>query len=456
MDPTTLCSTDPRYHFLLMDCLVNLGLRGNDSRLVLHRGFAEKQTKADGAAFRKTEGNEELYGEPIENHSNVHKLAALCGERKPDYFFTQSCNQSTCKGLRRLRNWVTNPIAHERIAKRYGLDIDEAQRILRISSAPYVQRSWEIVANLWMKYIIYSKEEPLHKIEYAWYRKEFQDQNGNPSHIHAILKTCIDTTTDEGRNIVLDKIRGSLNDLIRYNEIKGIVNNGMSNSTDFLHDLLLQAKTYLSHKCDNRCQIPRTNEDGETEYVCKVAHNFLLSMNPAEHRVQEVHTKHSDLAMAHLHDLGLATTDPDSPHPILHPLLKSQRHILICVKNVSKFSPTNGKLFCMYPSSSNLQYTTGFTICTYLTSYVSEMDRAAIVLFQPKAGKHNHDTIDLLHKTTNNTKINSVKTENKKKGIQAAVWPTSNPHGMLNSRAWLFVGKKYSTVHSHANLRKRI
>jgi hypothetical protein len=57
-----------------------------------------------------------------------------------------------------------------------------------------------------MKYIIYSLEQPLGPIDWAWYRKEFQDLNGNVSHIHSVIKTLLDTTTEEGRSELLQKI----------------------------------------------------------------------------------------------------------------------------------------------------------------------------------------------------------------------------------------------------------
>jgi hypothetical protein len=172
-NPSQLCSTDPRYHFLQFDILMNLGLRGKDTRLVLHRGFADNQGK-DGVKFRDTSDSAELYGEATENHANVHKLAALVGERKPHYFFTQSCNQRTCRGLKVIREWVSSYEAQVLVSQKYGLSIDEASQYLRESAAPYVLRSWNEVIEVWMRYIIESDEAPLHKIEYAWYRKEFQ------------------------------------------------------------------------------------------------------------------------------------------------------------------------------------------------------------------------------------------------------------------------------------------
>ena len=415
-DPSTLCCSDSRYHFMELDCIVNLGLRGKDSRLVLHRGFAERQGK-EGASFRQTEGNEELYGDAIENHSNVHKLSALVAESPPHYFYTQSCNQSTCRGLRRLREWVSSDTAKTKVASTYGVSYEEAGTILRKSAAPFVQRSWEVVIDLWMKYIIYSKEEPLHKIDWAWYRKEFQDQAGNPSHIHCILRTMIDISTEEGRMMVLDKIRGGLTDLIRYEELCQMKEDGVIDSINFLKDILGDAVCFLTHSCNSRCQVPKILQNGETVFVCKRPSNWLLTTQP---HMQELPVVHSSAALNILLQLGLAETklcNNRNQIVVIHPLLKMERHIPRCGMNDGKFSPTNGRLFAMMPSSQNIQYCTGASISTYLTSYVTEMDQVAIVLFKPPSS-NDPKTIRAEHHSLNNTKISSVRHfQNKKRKI---------------------------------------
>jgi hypothetical protein len=183
-DPSILCSTDSRYHFMMFDCLVNLGMRGHDSRLILHRGFADKQDK-DGVSFNEN-NSDSMYADNVEDKTNVHKLASLIGKSHPPYFFTQSCNQSTCRGLGKLREWVINDAAIDCIKIKYNLTLQEARYILWKTAAVFIQQVCDVIAKLWMRYIIYSKEEPLHKIEWAWWRKEFQNEAGNVSHIHAI------------------------------------------------------------------------------------------------------------------------------------------------------------------------------------------------------------------------------------------------------------------------------
>lgn len=175
-NPALPTSVDPHYHFMLLDQLSNLGARGKHTRVVLQRGFADHQ-RQEGVSFRDKSDHAEIFGETAENHANVHKLAALVQERRPHFFFTQTCNQKTCRGLKVIREWITSAEAICHIHKIYGLDFHEAARYLRESAASFVSRSWNEVADMWMQYIIYSPEAPLGPIDYAWYRKEFQGEN---------------------------------------------------------------------------------------------------------------------------------------------------------------------------------------------------------------------------------------------------------------------------------------
>ena len=48
--PALLASSNPRYHFWAFDAMANFSLRGEDTRLVLRRGFAENQ-RSEGSSF---------------------------------------------------------------------------------------------------------------------------------------------------------------------------------------------------------------------------------------------------------------------------------------------------------------------------------------------------------------------------------------------------------------------
>lgn len=431
-DPSLLCSTDPRYQFMLFDSLVNLGLRGEDSRLVLHRGFAEKQQR-EGAAFRRNEGNEELYGDSIENHSNVHKLSALIEQSPPHFFFTQSCNQSTFPGLRRVREWVTSRQAHEIISRKYQISLRDAEYIVRASAAAIVQRSWKEVSDLWMQYIVKSPEEPLHAIEWGWWRAEYQDKNGNPFHLHSLLRTKLDINTASGLEAVLSKVRGSLTDLFRYNEYRKFKRTGAIESYDVLTSLLKQAKRYLTHSCTQRCQIPKVQKDGTTVMSCKAPCNWLMSNEPFRHTIQTIPSEHSSQAFTILTEVGLAQEIEPGRFEPTHSKLIKKRHVPICDRKDGVFSPTCNRLFLSMPSSQNLQFCTGHTLAQYLTKYVTSIDQVAIVLIKPSVG--NDKRLNLQYKPLNNTKIGSVRTLHKESLKENANKPVGRPVTLMEAQA---------------------
>jgi hypothetical protein len=413
-DPALLTSTDSRYHFCQMDCLVNLALQGKDSRLVLHRGFAEKQSPNEGVVWREQEGTEKLYEDDVENHSNVHKLSRLIEEQPPNYFYTQSCNQMTCKGLGVLRKWITSPQTVKKVQTKHRLTAEEAEQTIRLSAAPFVQRSWNAFIDLWMSYIIYSPEQPLGPIDWAWYRKEFQDQTGNVSHIHSILKTIYDTTTKEGRKNVLEKIRGALADLLHYQELCKLKDECVIDSFECYEDILNDAVKYLTHKCGPQCQVPRTDADGKTIWVCKRPDNWLLSSAPGSHCTEEVHVQRSQAALEILEELGFAENTPDAGIRIIHPKLQMKRHIPKCSQQDGKFSPTNGEIFVKFPSSQNIQEASGHCLSTYLAGYVASVDKVAKVNLKSPT-KYSPNTLRATYESLHNTKIASVRQHNQKK-----------------------------------------
>lgn len=416
-DPSLLCSTDSRYHFMMFDCIVNLGLRGQDSRVVLHRGFADRQSKDEGVCFKCSDGNNEIYGETVDDQANVHKLSALTGKSMPHFFITQSCNQKSLRGLRIFRNWLQDEKTIQNVMKKHNVDHTQAKRMLRLSACAYIGRTWNVVADLWMQYIFQSPEEPLGPIEWAWWRKEFQDETGNVSHIHGIAKSKLDTSRKENLNRLLNMIRGNLADLVHHDEIIDYERKGYIDSLACLKDILHDATKYLPHTCHSRCQIPRTDKNGETSYYCKVPNNYLMTPTPQMHSMLEINVEYSPRAMQVLVELGMAYYNNESltTIAITNEKLKMIRHVPKSTNSHEKFSPTSGLLFVLYPSSQNLQFCTGMSINAYLTKYAAGIDKVSILSYiAPKRGT-NGRTTRIKYQALNNTKITSVKVHNAKR-----------------------------------------
>jgi len=156
----------------------------------------------------------------------------------PDFFFTQSCNHTTCKGLRHLRDWMSSDEAVATVMRKFDLQHAQAKHHLRTSALSCVHRTWNAISNLWLKCICESNEQPLGPILWCWHRKEFQDVAGDCNHIHATLKSKLNANGVSDRQILLEKIRGSLSDLIHCDEGLELQKRGIIASSECLRDLL--------------------------------------------------------------------------------------------------------------------------------------------------------------------------------------------------------------------------
>ena len=104
-NPGLLTSSNPKYHFFAFDSLINLGLRGHDSRLILRRGFTEGSESTQGVKFRGNKDN--LFDtEHVDARPMVNKLAAAINIQKPTYFYTHTCSMKTHFGMKDLWEWM--------------------------------------------------------------------------------------------------------------------------------------------------------------------------------------------------------------------------------------------------------------------------------------------------------------------------------------------------------------
>ena len=237
---------------------------------------------------------------------------------------------------------------------------------------------------------------------------------GNPSHIHAILRTIYDINDPKDLEKVLSKVRGCIRDLLHDEEVAEFKRLGIISSADHLLDLLQQAKTFLTHRCHERCQIPRQDGNGNVTFVCKVSDNSLRSSRPFQHTLAVARAEHTASAKAIYNRLGMMRGDE-----VIEQCLSSRFHVPITERKDRKFSPTNGHLFACYPSSQNLQFCTGHTIAQYLVKYIAAVDEVAIVVVRPQqseVNKYSRAEVESLH----NTKItsNKILAEKKKASVR--------------------------------------
>jgi hypothetical protein len=182
------CATDPRYIFFAYDCVANINLRGEDTRVILSRGFVESQ----GNGGLKANQSREFNTDAIDSRPVVHRLAAAVREKNFTYFFTQTVNQSGFFGIKPVKDWIDGREFERLLFEGRGsMTYEEKQEIRKAgkeSSCIPLLRQWMEVSQIFMTYIAKSDEHPLGKVENIWWRHEYQTAKANLSHIHALIR----------------------------------------------------------------------------------------------------------------------------------------------------------------------------------------------------------------------------------------------------------------------------
>ena len=338
MDTSLLTSTDSRYIFWALDAIANLGMRGQDSRLILSRGFGSHQTGGirlctdDDRAYERV-----FHMESVDSRPNVNKLAAAMGTWMPGLFFTHTCSMRNHFGIRILKRWLDNNLeAVRKIASdicpshnwTYN-ELKQLQEEIMESSCSLALRCWANVAEIYMTYITRSPERPIGEITHSWWKHELQEMKANLSHIHSVLWLADNDGTDEGKQRVVNHIRGSISTIVKYGELKEYLESGLVSSYHDLISMLDDFSRILAHKHNRRCAIPvRSSIDtldrrtvnnvgahGDRELTtalqktmrCKVPDNRLLSPIPTRHTYIDLETLHSPDAISVLKMIGLIT-----------------------------------------------------------------------------------------------------------------------------------------------------
>ena len=446
-----ISSTDYRYQFYAMDACINLGIRGHDTRVILSRGFGEKMNHSGILMNYDQEDNPMLNCDFIDSRPIVNKLAAAMGERMPTFFYTHTCSQKTHIGMRVFKKWIDSDESVENTLKMFGKDfgtsslhdIAEAKRLLAQCSCLIAVRSWNLIFDIWMRYITQSKEYPIGKIDKVFNRKELQGEEGAPAnlhHGHSILWHADDDGSPKSKEKILTHIRATIDSLVLEDEFSSYVESGIISSKTHLLHILEELAKFLPHNHNRRCLVPKRNlqngirirsrdiDSTQVEllerYKCKVPDNYLLSQNPTRHTFIYLDITHTDTAIKILEELDLVCKQAGSlklcdleQHEDLLYLdrrLEAKRHIPPTNANEGVISPVLARLVIMNPNSDNVQHTDSYGVSKYLAKYVTGVDQGSrIYLKAPK-----HDTPNAIHlhsESIGNTKITSIAMQERKK-----------------------------------------
>ena len=398
---------DFRLQAFKFDCNCNANLAGKDTRLIVNRGLVESGTKT-GMSLRNKDDT--FFSDSIDNRSVVNSLTAAQKYHPSNFFLTLTCNTRLHFGLRHITEWLDRDeflCYYPGINKLNEVDKDEIRDGLRDAAGTLIQRNWLKVRAVLMKYITESPEKPLGKIGAAFWRDEYQEDQGNLPHVHALFRVEFNEDDRCAVEEFQDRVRGCLVDIVRLDEIDDLVARGLLDSHEDWCEVLNLAEQILTHR--TRRNMKRTGP-GDNDIQPREGNNFYKHPNPTNHVMQTIDPGHTAEAVRILSDCGLCSEPPpDAPRLFRNPnpqLQCKRHHPPTCLAD-GNMSPVVGELFCAIRSMMNAQVCTGYSVNRYLTKYIVKMDKNSMVLFDVSTRQTETYQLKMKSEFLYNTKISS-------------------------------------------------
>jgi len=315
------CSTDTRYQNLAFDVVNNEKLIGTDTRVVMRRGFEHM----GGSCRKKMQCSGEVNTcDAIDARETVNKLASMIRQEQPTYFYTHTFNIAEHFGFCKLSTWIKQ--RRQSIEEDTSLCLRERRELIRsfLQSASVVLiRTCMEVGEIFMDYLVYSPEMPCGKITKYWWRYEFQDTKGNLPHIHCLL-----WTDDDNEDVIRNRIRCSLADLLRDDDIEHMLDLGIMLSEHDVYMVRRKGEEILAHNCSKagyRCM--RRTGTGDDDVKCRVPNYGKDNPYPTMYWSKKIDTNHSEEAIQLLQEMGLCWFDSELQESVFHPKLVASKEM---------------------------------------------------------------------------------------------------------------------------------
>eukprot|EP00978_Attheya_sp_CCMP212_P016917 scaffold44688_cov58-Attheya_sp.AAC.1 len=376
-----LCGTDPRQFFNAFDQLNNLYLRMNDSRVVMRRGF-ERITygKTLGANF----DNDELLvcGDVIDSRQTVQQLSLMLRQKKATYFLSFSCNQKETFGVSSIKQWVEDECETIMNDKDSHLNFEEREEIahaFRVSSMVQMFRTWCLVVETVMDWIVNSDEHPCGVVEDYFWRHDNNEVNDNLTHVHCILFVR-DAEKAEYFEEVMNRIRCSSTTLMTCVEVEEMARDGILDNRAQAFERWEASHYLLRHDCIKGGFLCRQRIGPDGVPVCCVPDFFELNPYPNRYMYVPVPIHHTDEALAVFQKCGLLKLDKNGDEIVCHPGLKGGRYVYPS-KRGERFTPVHPKVYGLMGSQSNMQRCSDAMSSRYLAYYNAMNDESVRVSF---------------------------------------------------------------------------
>ena len=449
-------STCPKYCSFTFDAMANGALPGNDTRVVLSRGFEESMGPA---GMRMRNKDDDFYTDSIDNRQNVHNLCASEREAPSTLFITLTCNQRDHFGVSPVKRYIDDGQAlvnYQRYYKTHFPNekplsskfLKEVQDSLVEACKTLIVRNWLEVKTLLLAYMLKSPEKPFGvDVLKIFNRDEYQADVGNLCHMHMLVTLPLSYDNAEDKIKIQKLIRGSVDDIVSFDEVDGYIKEGLLDDWEDYELMKEQASKFLKHVHDSRCKM-RTGS-GDKELKCRRPDPILMSGDITSFYEATLNAFHSKPACDIMERIGLC-----EPMMSTNGVFKGKESFLIpkrilppARRDEGNISPVIGRLFVATRSSMNVQICTSHGTSRYIVKYLIKIDENNYIAFSV----NQRDPTDIKSEKVflHNTKVATSKINEDKRLRESRHW--NKPKGRaISSPEQIQILLGYPQVYSTA------
>ena len=151
------------------------------------------------------------------------------------------------------------------------------------ASSGLLLRIWQEVSQRFVNFIKNSPSSPFKKVRSIFSRQEYQKLVGNLHHIHLVMEVSFDQMSPEERKFVDDLCRCSIFDVVRFNDIDDLINDGTFADVEDYFSMVKDTNDFLGHNYNSRCLVKTT----EGKFRCRKLNYLEVSKDNTKHTYKE-------------------------------------------------------------------------------------------------------------------------------------------------------------------------
>lgn len=356
-------ATDDVFAAHLFDIQCNVACSNCDTRTVARAGFKVDDSKASGMKLGDRDDSE--LNESIDTSKGMMSLAAASVRHNFDLFVTYTCNQSEHPGIRHLYEYKESKEWMHHFPENNTLldsEIRDVEMSYEMMYTHVLSRAWLEVETIWIELIMRTTSSMLPTVRHALFRKEYQEDKGNLSHLHALL-CCVQgaCSSEEFMTFLANLQKNSVVDLMDPDLMDDFMDKGLVMDNRDWNKMEETAYKVLSHDCSSgRCLVRKG--PGPNEKYCKKQHPVLGRDDPLCNEWRSIPVTFSNSTLEILTQTGHYVPSPNKNEDGIFkdPMFQPKRHIGACNPSATEnMSPVNAEHFAATRSMQNFQVVCG-------------------------------------------------------------------------------------------------